>query len=323
MGMSEFDLIRRVQQIVDSGAGGYSTAIGVGDDAAVLDVPAGRQLVVTTDTLVEGVHFRPQTLPEDLGHKALAVNLSDLAAMGAEPAWFFLALTAPVADPAWLDSFAGGMANLAHTSGIGLAGGDTTAGPLSINITALGLVESGQALIRSGARENDLVVVSGIPGRAAYACQSLEIGNVPDEDARLALDRPIPRLELGRCLRDLATSCIDLSDGLLADLGHILQASGKGAEIELDRLPVANSMVGLDEMERLKLQSAGGDDYELCFTISPDRESLLEVLVGECGVELTVIGKITASRELVCRIRDGGRYIPSETGYRHFSMESP
>ena len=315
--MSEFDLISRLQEIISTGPG--SCVIGIGDDAAVLDVPPDRQLVVTTDTLVEGVHFRPQMPAEDLGHKALAVNLSDLAAMGAEPAWYFLALTVPAVDSAWLDSFAEGMAKLAECAGIELAGGDTTAGPLSVTITALGLVESGQALTRNGAQEGDLVAVSGVLGEAAFACKSLDGGMTPDATARRALDHPIPRLSLGRCLRELATSCIDLSDGLLADLGHILHASGKGAEIELERLPGADCLNDLEETDRLQLQTAGGDDYELCFTIPPDRESELVRIANESGTGLTVIGRITASQELLCKTRDGAVYRPSGRGYEHFT----
>ena len=233
--MSEFDLISRLQEIISTGPG--SCVIGIGDDAAVLDVPPDRQLVVTTDTLVQGVHFRPQMPAGDLGHKALAVNLSDLAAMGAEPAWYFLALTLPAVDSAWLDSFAEGMAKLAEDAGIELAGGDTTAGPLSITITALGLVEGGQALTRNGAQEGDLVAVSGVLGEAAFACKSLDVGITPDANARRALDHPIPRLSLGRCLRELATSCIDLSDGLLADLGHILMHPEKALRSNLNACP--------------------------------------------------------------------------------------
>jgi thiamine-monophosphate kinase len=322
--MAEFDLIRRLRQIISAGpqTGQSSCVIGMGDDAAVLAVPQDRQLVVSTDTLVEGVHFRPQVPAMDLGHKTLAVNLSDLAAMGAEPAWFFLALTLPEIDSAWLDQFARGMANLAENSGIELAGGDTTSGPLSITITALGLIESGQALTRSGARAGDLVVISGIPGCAAMAHKALARGEQPDETARRALDRPLPRLELGRRLLGLATSCIDLSDGLLADLGHILQASSKGAEIELERLPGSACLDDLALEDRLELQTAGGDDYELCFTIPPNRAEELERLASVSGSGLTVIGKITASPGLTCKAPDGRFFLPSGTGYQHFSGEN-
>ena len=240
--MAEFDLIRRLQQIVCSGPGSdrYQPVLGIGDDAAVLDVPDGQQLVVTTDTLVEGIHFLPGTAPRDLGHKSLAVNLSDLAAMGAEPAWFFLALTLPDADDEWLNEFAQGIAGLVRESGIHLAGGDTTGGPLSITITAVGLVARGQALTRSGARDGDFIAVSGVLGDASLALSMLKSKQTPDADLLDALHRPTPRLELGRRLRGLATSCIDISDGLIADLGHILERSGTGAESSWSICPFRN-----------------------------------------------------------------------------------
>ena len=232
-GVSEFDLIRRLQEIIciKPSVSRPGPVVGIGDDGAVLALPANSQLVVSTDTLVENVHFLCESSATDLGHKALAVNLSDLAAMGAEPAWFFLALTLPEIQPDWLEDFAQGMAGLAEDAGIQLAGGDVTSGPLSITITVLGLVESGQALRRTGARAGDLIVVSGTLGDAALALQAIAAGGSPDTVSGVALNRPIPRLELGLQLRGLASSCIDVSDGLLADLGHILLASGKGAEI--------------------------------------------------------------------------------------------
>jgi len=320
---SEFELIRRLQEIIsiERVAGRPSCIIGPGDDAAVLSIPRDRQLVVSTDTLVEGIHFFPGTAARDLGYKALAVNLSDLAAMGAQPAWFFLALTIPVFDSGWLESFALGMAGLAGDAGIALAGGDTTSGPLSVTITALGLVELGQALTRAGAMDGDLVVVSGTLGEAACARKALAAGAVPETASRKALDHPTPRLELGRRLQACATSCIDVSDGLLADLGHILLASGKGAEIELESLPCAASLLGLDETERWELQTAGGDDYELCFTIPSERQPELKLIAQESGTRLTVIGKITAAPELRCLNREGGIHSPGKKGYDHFWKE--
>lgn len=319
--MSEFDLIRQLQKIIsfEPRPGAHSSVVGIGDDAAVLELPPGRQLIVTTDTLVEGVHFPPQTTPGDLGHKSLAVSLSDLASMGAEPAWFFLALTLPGIDSAWTDAFANGVADLAENTGIELAGGDTTSGPLSITVTALGLVETGQALKRSGAREGDLVVVSGTLGGAAYALKMMSAGEAPNAACAEKLHRPDPRLGLGRSLHGLATSCIDLSDGLLADLSHVLHASGKGAEIYLERLPSPECMVNLNEKERLELQTGGGDDYELCFTIPRNREPDLGAIERETGIRLTVIGKITASLKLLCFTGDGEVFHASRKGYEHFS----
>jgi thiamine-monophosphate kinase len=319
--MSEFDLIRQLQKIIsfEPRPGAHASVVGIGDDAAVLELPPGRQLIVTTDTLVQGVHFSPRTTPGDLGHKSLAVSLSDLASMGAEPAWFFLALTLPGIDSAWTDAFAKGMADLAENTGIELAGGDTTSGPLSITVTALGLVETGQALRRSGAREGDIIVVSGSLGGAAFALKMITAGEVPAAACAEKLHRPDPRLGLGCRLHGLATSCIDLSDGLLADLGHVLHASGKGAEIHLERLPSPECMANLNEKERLELQTGGGDDYELCFTIPRNREPELAVIQRETGIRLTAIGEITASRKLLCFARDGEVFHASRKGYEHFA----
>ena len=319
--MPEFDLIERLQARICAPAAAHRRhcILGIGDDAAVLEPPADRQLVVCTDTLVEGVHFPIETAPESVGHKALAVNLSDLAAMGAEPAWFFLALTLPAADSEWLDRFAAGMARLASETGIYLAGGDLASGPLNICVTAVGLVEPGRALQRSGAAPGDRVVVSGRPGAAAHALAILRSGAEPDEQDQAALDFPSPRLELGRELQGLATSCIDLSDGLLADLGHVLDASNVGAELALDNLPCPDSLVAMMERERWPLQLSGGDDYELCFTVPADSRERLDALAQDGTCELTVIGIITAERSLKLREPGGGIYRPGRPGYEHFS----
>lgn len=319
--MPEFDLIGRIRDIVTVPCG-PACVLGIGDDAAVLDVPPDRHLVVCTDTLVSGVHFPVGTLPEAIGHKALAVNLSDLAAMGAEPAWFFLALTLPDGDPAWVEDFARGLGALATDAGIALAGGDTTGGPLSITITALGTVEKGGALERGGAQPGDLVVVSGLPGRAALALRELKSGAEPAENELAALEYPVPRLGLGMALRGLATACIDLSDGLAADLGHILERSGAGASIDLAALPKDGALTGLSEQDRWSLQLTGGDDYELCFTVPPGRAKELPETAAHTGVPLTVIGRITEGVGLELRAPDGSRFEPGRAGYEHFSGEN-
>jgi thiamine-monophosphate kinase len=318
--MPEFDLISRLQEIIciPPGCDAAKCLVGIGDDGAVLDVPAHRDLVVCTDTLVEGVHFPGGTDPAAIGHKALAVNLSDLAAMGADPAWFFMALTLPSEDGGWLDSFAHGMAELAGQARIVLAGGDISSGPLSITITALGLIEKGKALVRSGASDGDLVVVSGTPGAAAHALKNLQRGEVPDPSDRAALEFPVPRLELGYALVDLATACIDVSDGLMADLGHILEQSGAGAEVELDKLPCPESFKGLADEERWSLQLAGGDDYELCFTVLPESAAELAEISRSCCVELTIIGAINNRQGLEFKTSSGELYEPGFTAYQHF-----
>jgi thiamine-monophosphate kinase len=318
--MSEFDLIERLRERICASTAPYRghCVVGIGDDAAVLAPPPNRQLVVCTDTLVEGVHFPIGTAADSIGHKALAVNLSDLAAMGAEPAWFFLALTLPAADTEWLERFAAGTAQLAADAGIYLAGGDLASGPLNVCVTAVGLVETGQALRRAGARPSDLIVVSGRPGAAAHALATMHSGSEPEPQDRAALDFPAPRLELGRALRGLATSCIDLSDGLLADLGHVLDASGVGAELALDSLPCPDSMAALPWRERWPLQLSGGDDYELCFTVPKASGARLDALAERCNCELSVIGAITAEQGLALREPGGGEYRPSRPGYEHF-----
>ena len=321
--MSEFDLISRLQRIIciTPQRETAQCVVGIGDDGAVLNLPSDRDLVVCTDTLVSGVHFPVSTGPAAIGHKALAVNLSDLAAMGAKPAWFFMALTLPSENSAWLDSFASGMGELAVAAQVELAGGDVTAGPLSITITALGLIEKGRALLRSGAVEGDLVVVSGTPGAAAYALSILNKGENPTVADLSALEFPVPRLELGRALRGYATACIDISDGLAADLGHIIEQSGVGAVVDPGKLPCPASLESLMREERWPLQLAGGDDYELCFTVPAGTENALSKLAEDCKVKLTVIGEITRNTGLVLKTIDGVLYEPGMKGYRHFDCQ--
>lgn len=318
--MAEFDLIRRLQETICDAQAAWRDrcVLGIGDDAALLAPPPGKQLAVCTDTLVEGVHFPRGTAAASIGHKALAVNLSDLAAMGAEPAWFFLALTLPDDDAEWLEPFAGGMARLAAASSVYLAGGDVTSGPLNVCITAVGLVEEGEALTRSGGRAGDLVVVSGYPGAAARALEAMQSGDPVDDRDLAALEFPQPRLQLGRALRGLATACIDLSDGLLADLAHVLEASGCGAELDLSRLPCPERMAGTADDARWQWQLSGGDDYELCFTLPEAGLDRLDGLRRDTGLELSVIGRLTAGHDLFVRAPDGSRYRPQRTGWVHF-----
>ena len=318
--MSEFQLIRRLQEIISLPDHEHrpECVIGIGDDAAVLEVPAGQQLVVCTDILVSGIHFPPDTSPRAIGHKSLAVNLSDLAAMGAVPAWFFMALSMPGHDQDWLEEFAQGMADLARQARISLAGGDVSGGGLSICITALGLVGNNQALTRAGAQTGDLVLVSGPLGAAANALKVLKSGGKPSADELAALEYPQPRLDLGLALIGIATSCIDLSDGLLADLGHILEQSGGGAELELASLPCPPGLEDLPAETRWPLQLAGGDDYELCFTARPSSLDQLDSIAAACGIEITVIGNITGDPGIKLRRPGGGLYEPVHAGYEHF-----
>ncbi|MDM4770058.1 thiamine-phosphate kinase [Solimonas sp. SE-A11] len=311
--MDEFSLIRhhfaRLTPASDD------VILGIGDDGALLQPSSGMQLAVTSDTLVAGRHFPESTAPADIGWKALAVNLSDLAAMGAAPRWFTLALTLPTADAAWLEGFAAGLRDLALSSGIALVGGDTARGPLSITITAMGEVPPGQALRRDGARPGDRICVTGTLGDAALALRLLEQPGLPSV-LRQRLDRPTPRIAAGLALRGLATAALDISDGLAGDLGHILAASGVGAEIDLEALPASAHFNGLAPAEgRTELMLRGGDDYELCVCLPPEA---VEEAQQRLDVPLTEIGRITALPGLRSVDTAGSLQAQEACGYRHF-----
>ena len=317
----EFDLIERIRSRVKPRA---DVVMGIGDDAALLQVPDGQQLVVSTDTLIAGVHFPEDTAAAEIGWKTLAVNLSDLAAMAATPAWCTLALTLPTADEAWLDGFLDGFLELAEQHGVQLIGGDTTRGPLSITVTAHGLVPDGMALRRSGARVGDEIWVTGTLGDAAGGLRQWQAKKLQSAKLRYRLDRPTPRIDAGIALRKCARAAIDLSDGLAADLGHVLHASAVGAEIDLGRLPTSSTLQQHFpvETERWRLQLAGGDDYELCFT-APAAEALaIEQAMAACDTIATVIGRVVAGRELIFRTPDGEAYSLPAAGYEHFSGAS-
>lgn len=316
MALAEFELIREHFRRAGTRA---DVVLGVGDDCALLTVPAGMQLAVSLDLLVSGVHFLPDVAPEALGWKALAVNLSDLAAMGAEPAWVTLGLTLPAVDEGWLAAFCRGFYALAAEHGVELVGGDTTRGPLAIAVQVHGFVAPGAALTRAGARPGDLVCVSGTPGFAALGL-ALRLGRteLPEPLAASALERlerPQPRVALGRALRGLATACIDVSDGLAQDLGHILEASGVGASIEVERVPRPPVA---DADAALQAALAGGDDYELCFTLPPGRLPRLAAAAAAGGCPCSVIGRIEAAPGLRLRRADGSPLHLARGGYEHF-----
>lgn len=315
---SEFDIIRDYFVRVPLRA---ETRLGVGDDAALLQVPAGQELAMTVDTLVAGRHFAQDAAAADIGWKVLAVSLSDLAAMGAGPVGFTLALTLPEPDRDWLQNFSNGLFELAEQFEVDLVGGDTTRGPLSVTVTAYGLVPEGQAMCRSGARPGDKICVTGTLGDAALA---LDLGARASAVLSARLHRPLPRIQAGQALRGLAHAAIDLSDGLAGDLRHILRASQVGADVELARLPQSRDFQKMrGEVTRLfpgdhilQYQLAGGDDYELCVCLPPESVGAAQQLVGD---NLTVIGTITGG--------SGVRWLDaSETpvklalgGYDHFS----
>lgn len=325
MALGEFELIDRFfrQPAEAARIARGDVVLGIGDDGAVLDLPAGRQLVAVLDTLVEGRHFPPGSPPESIGHRALAVNLSDLAAMGAEPAWFLLSLSLPEVDAAFLERFADGLLTLAAGHRIALVGGDTTAGSLTVSVTALGLVDAPRVLHRAGARAGDLLYVSGSPGDAT-AGLSLAMGEeAPGIDAaqrQWLLDRfhfPTPRVQLGQALAGLASACIDVSDGLAADAGKLAHASGCGVCIETDRLPLSVALRAHSGALATQRALCGGDDYELCFTVPPERADELASRLADVQCAVTCIGRIepgTAVRALA-----GGVPVPFALhGHDHF-----
>lgn len=321
---SEFDLIRR-----HFTRSALHTDLAVGDDAALLTPAAGMQLVVSTDMLVGGTHFLPDAEPEGLGWKALAVNLSDLAAMGAGPRWAFLAVALPAADEAWVGAFARGFFACANAFGVDLAGGDTTRGPLNICVTVVGEVPSGKAVTRAGARPGDDVWVTGSPGRAALGLALLrgEIGLAgAGTDACLeALHRPQPRVTAGLALRGLASAMLDVSDGLLGDLGHILEQSAVGAVIDGPSLPLeALTDFGVTTDRARAALLGGGDDYELLFTAAAGQRGAIATLSQGLDLPFTRIGQLTPrSGELSLREADGRLTPLSAMGYDHFHSNAP
>lgn len=323
--MGEFELIRRYFQREDA-ARNPAVALGIGDDCALLQAAPGMQLAISSDMLVEGRHFFADVDPEALGHKALAVNLSDLAASGARPLAFTLALSLPQADEAWLAAFARGLFALADTHGCTLMGGDTTRGPLNLCITVFGEVPAGQALLRSGGRPGDELWVSGTLGDARLALEVLQgrraLASHDLARARQRLERPTPRVALGLALRGIASAAMDLSDGLAGDLGHLLQASRCGARLDaatLAELPATRD-AALDAPTRLDLVLGGGDDYELLFSASPAQRTAVLAAGSAAGVALTCIGRLEAESGLRVVDRQGQALATSRhTSFDHFA----
>jgi len=317
MALGEFELIERYFTRPAQRA-----VLGIGDDCALLANHPGMQWCVSSDMLVEGRHFLSTVAPQRLGHKALAVNLSDLAACGAEPLAFTLALALPRADETFLQGFAKGLWALADRHGIELVGGDTTAGPLNICITVIGQVPAGQALLRSGARAGDELWVSGTLGdaRAALECfrGTLDLDGDAFEHLRRAMECPEPRVSLGQRLRGVAGSAIDVSDGLLGDLGHILRRSGVGARLDVDALPRSAALAGLPPAMQHECLLHGGDDYELLFSAAPARHEAVLAAARDTGVPVTCIGRIEPGAALV--VTDGaGRPLDVRPGgFDHF-----
>lgn len=321
--MGEFELIRNYFAAAPCAQGGEGVALGIGDDCALLAVPAGEQLAISTDTLVAGVHFAAPCDPFLLGQRSLAVAVSDLAAMGATPIAFTLALTLPTVTADWLDAFARGLNAMAQHCSVRLVGGDTTRGPLSLTMTVFGRVPAGKALTRSGAQPGDLVCVGGELGNAAGAL-SLVLGErvAPAEVAVPLLAHywsPQPQLELGMALRGKATSALDISDGLLADCGHIAKASAVGLLIESEKLPLSTALVSfLGENAARVAALSGGDDYVLAFTLPPAQ---LPGLLAD-GWPIHVIGQVVVGQGVALLDANGQDITPQARGYQHF-RETP
>lgn len=319
--LSEFELIARY--FTRPSAPDSRTALGVGDDCALLTPAPGMQLAISTDMLVAGRHFFPDVDPLTLGHKCLAVNLSDLAAMGAQPIAFTLALALPQAQEEWLTPFAQGMLTLADEHGCELVGGDTTKGPLTISITVFGEIPFNQALRRDAAKVGDDIWVSGTLGDARLALaayrQELALDTEAHQRAALRMHQPYPRLALGMALRGIAHAAIDISDGLAGDLGHILQRSGVGAQLDVDALPAGAVLQQQPPALRRQFALSGGDDYELCFTAPAARRKQVLAAASHAATAVTRIGQIEAQSGLRLITGDGQPLALTPTSFDHFT----
>ncbi|AGB79367.1 thiamine-phosphate kinase [Enterobacteriaceae bacterium strain FGI 57] len=322
MACGEFSLIARYFDRVKSAR--FDVETGIGDDCALLNIPEKQTLAISTDTLVSGIHFLPDIDPADLAYKALAVNVSDLAAMGADPAWLTLALTLSSVDESWLKAFSDSLFEQLDYYDMQLIGGDTTKGPLSMTLGIHGYVPVGRALKRSGAKPGDWIYVTGTPGDSAAGLAILQNRlTVSDETDNAYLVkrhlRPTPRVLQGQALRDLASSAIDLSDGLVSDLGHILKASECGARIDLDALPYSEAMQRhVDGEQAMRWALSGGEDYELCFTVPELNRGALDVALGHLGVPFTCIGQMSADVDGMHFQRGGDVVTFDYKGFDHF-----
>ena len=322
--LGEFDLIERFFSRPAGAARSRGDVIlGIGDDAALLQMPANAQLVAAVDTLVEGRHFPIGSDARSIGHRALAVNLSDLAAMGALPCWATLALTMPSANGDWLRQFSGGLLDLADAHGVALVGGDTTRGPLTISVQLLGQVAPGAALRRSGANPGDLLAVTGTLGDAGAGLALIEGSCVTQERAHAEhlirrFEYPAPRVQFGLAARGIASAAMDLSDGLVGDLRRLASASGLAARVDVDRLPLSPALRALASPAQARDWAlAAGDDYELLIAIPPQRFADLQAVAAGLDLGLTAIGELRAGRG-VTWILNGREFAPAVQGYDHF-----
>ncbi|WP_039911887.1 thiamine-phosphate kinase [Cellvibrio mixtus] len=318
----EFQLIQQFFQREQAEQPAEGVLLGIGDDCALLQMQEGKQLAVSVDTLVAGVHFPIDADAELIAERALRTNLSDLAAMGAEPLWFTLALTLPEASEEWLRSFSRGLFACARQYNIALIGGDTTSGPLTITIQVMGSVSPGAAMRRDGANIGDFVLVTHSLGDGAAALAMIQAQIHCDELSANYLHerfyRPIPRLQESALIREVATAALDISDGLVADLQHICDASDVGAVIDVENLPLSPAVQALnDQVQALGWALSGGDDYELCFTVAPEKMADIAMLIAQGKLNATVIGEIIPGSKVICEY-EGKPFTLASTGYRHF-----
>jgi thiamine-monophosphate kinase len=325
--LGEFELIRRFFIRDEKPRRESGVILGIGDDAALLDLPKGTDLVAAVDTIVAGRHFPEDADARSVGHRALAVNLSDIAAMGATPLWATLALTMPGVDPDWLTRFAAGFLDLADAHAVALVGGDTTRGPLSISVQILGHVPHGAALRRSGAQAGDLLAVSGTLGDAAAGLAMLEAasrraGSRAEDELIRRFEYAEPRVQLGLSARGIASAAMDLSDGLVGDLPKLALASGLAARVSVDLLPLSAAMkAAANPDQALDWALAGGDDYELLFAVHPKRFAELEAAADRLNLMLTAIGELSTGAGVTWS-RNGKKFVPSVSGFDHFAQAS-
>jgi thiamine-monophosphate kinase len=319
MSLVEFGLIKKYFQKKHHSRS--DIVLGSGDDCAVLAPPPGQELLMTIDTLLEGRHFLASMDPADLGYKAVAVSLSDIASMGGEPAWMLGALTMEEADEDWLERFSQGIFEILETYGVALVGGDFTRGPLTVSTQVTGFVPKGRAIRRSGAKVGDKIFVTGTLGDAGLALADqlaqVSLDSLSKSLVYPRLNRPTPRVAEGVALRSLATAAIDISDGLVADLGHLIKQSGVGAKVTVDNLPLSPTLKGLPPEQALALALSAGDDYELCFTLPPDQESAMRSLMPQ-ETRITEIGQIVSGAAIEFIKNDGTLYQCPSRGYVHF-----
>ena len=322
--IGEFSIIEKYFSNLGQSKG---VSLGVGDDCAILEIPPDKQLVTTVDTLVEAIHFPSSSSPGDIAQRALRVNLSDIAAMGAEPHWFTLALTHQTGNEEWIYRFSKALERDAKEFGCTLVGGDLTAGPLSITIQVLGTVDRGKAIKRSGVKEGDYIYVTGSLGEAAAATFLFEkppnsLNSLPKSLIDRLYNkfyRPEPRIQEGILLQNIASSAIDISDGLIADLGHILSSKSYGANIEFERIPYANFLTDIADHDLIrKWILSGGDDYELCFTVSKKHVALLESMMASKKIQVCYIGQVSINPGIRCYDNQGELLNIIKSGYQHF-----